>query len=886
MTWLHQIVSRLRAAFGKSRRERVLDEELRIHLALLIEQNIERGMSPEAALREAKLSLGGAEQIKESVRDHRGLPLLSTLAQDVRYSFRQLRRSPSFAVIAIVTLGLGIGANAAVFSVVDAIVLRPLPYPQQQRLVQIIATEGRGGVNKTGASYQAFMDWRNENRAFVDVAAYQQTVFTLTGHGQPKLVSGIAATPSLFSILGVRPLLGRTFDWQDEKSGSAPVAMIGEGLWRSRYAANPRVVGETIKLNGNAFTVVAVLSSRFRFPFGQRQTEICVPVTKDPTFGVLTVVRAAHYLDVVACLKPGVTLLRAEAQMNTILQRLAATYPKTDSGWAIRIVPLKEKLVGELESPLFIMLGAVGLVLLIACVNVANVLLARATTRSREMSIRAALGASGSRLARQVLTETVVLSLLAGALGLLLAALSVGLLGSLLPATVPQIHAIQIDRWVLSFTIGASVLVGLLSGLALALHQRGSRPDEALKEGGRGGSADGRNKRMRSFLVMAELALTLVVLAAAGLLFRSLLGLERVPLGFNHHHVLELNLELPRDEYKAPGQWSQFYAELLARVRALPGVTDVGAALAPPLSGANLEMKFGVQGRPALPTEELPSADYSAVNADYFRTLRIPLISGRFFTEADAAASAPVVIINKTLAVDYFDKQDPVGQSIEINYPGLRSQVRRIVGVVGDVRSRGPNQKPPPAFFTPFTQTPWWVMAILIRTTVDSTVVVNEVRSQVEEMDGSLALGTANTMEQDVRESMAQSRLYATLLGTFAGLTLILAAVGVYGVISYSVRQRTHEIGIRMALGAQPRGVMRLILGQGTLFALVGIAVGLLAAFGLTRLMASLLYGISSSDPLTFAVVSAVLFVVALLACYIPARRAMRVDPMVALRYE
>jgi predicted permease len=886
MGWLRQIVVRVRAAFGKSRKDRVLDEELQIHLAFLTEQNIERGMSPEAARRAAKLSLGGADQIKESVHDHRGLPLLETLWQDVRYSFRQLRRSPGFAAVAIITLGLGIGANAAVFSVVDAIVLRPLPYPQQQRLVQIIATEGRGGTNETRASYAAFMDWRNENRAFVDLAAYQETVLTLTGHGQPELVNGLTATPSLFSMLGVRPLLGRIFDWQDEKSGSAPVALIGENLWRSRYASNPRVVGETVKLNDKAFTVVGVLSSRFRFPFGQRQTEVWVPVTQDPTFGVLAVLRAAHYLDVVACLKPRVTLVQAEAQMSTILQRLAATYPKTDSGWAIRIVPLKEKLVGQLESPLFILLGAVGLVLLTACVNVANVLLARATTRSREMSIRAALGASGSRLARQVLTETIVLSLLAGALGLLLAALSMGLLRSLLPATVPQIHAIQVDGWVLGFTIGASVLVGLLSGSALALHQRGSHPNDALKEGGRGGLASGRNSRTRNFLVMAELALALVVLAGAGLLFRSLLGLERVPLGFNPHHVVELKLELPQDQYKVPEQWRQFYAELLARIRALPGVTDVGAALAPPLSGVNLEMKIAVQGRPTLPAEELPSADYSAVSADYFRTLHIPLTSGRFFTEADAATSSPVVIINKTLAADYFDKQDPIGQSIKINYPSLDTQARRIVGVVGDVRSRGPNQEPPPAFFTPFTQTGWWVMAILIRTTADPTLVVNEVRSQVEQMDGSLALGSTDTMEHDVRESMAQSRLYATLLGTFAGLTLILAAVGVYGVISYSVRQRTHEIGIRVALGAQPRDVMRLILGQGALFALVGVAVGLLAAFALTRLMASLLYGISSSDPLTFAAVSTVLLAVSLLAAYVPARRAMRVDPMVALRYE
>jgi putative ABC transport system permease protein len=879
MNWLARF-------FRKRNREAALDSELRFHIDQRTAELVAEGVNAAEAHRRAMVEFGGIESVKEECRETGAMYLLRTVLQDVRYALRQLCRDPGFAVVAVATLALGIGANASVFSVVNAVVLQPLPYSRPHQLVQIIVSKQGGGVNRTGASYPDFLDWRSGNHAFSSVAAYQETFFTLTGHGRPKLMAGTDATPSLFSILGVTPLLGRAFTWQDERPASAPVALISESLWRSRYGASPDLIGETIKLNEKPFTVVGILPSSFRFPFGPKRPEIWLPVTQDPTFGVLATLRAAHYLKVIARLRQGVGVSQAQAQMDTILNRLAADYPKTDAGWTPRIVPLKQQLVGAAAFPLLVLLGAAALVLLIACVNVVGVLLARATSRSQEMCIRAALGASSGRLTRQVLTESLLLSLLSGAFGLLLTLSGLGLLTSLLPKTLPRVHHIQVDAWVLGFTVGASVLVGMVSGLALAFHQSGNNLNEVLREGGRGSIESRRRNRMRSTLMVCEIALTMVILASAGLLVRSLLGLENVRLGFNPRHLVEVTLTLPRKEYRKPEQWAGFFTELLRRVRALPGVSGVGATLMPPLTGVALKMHFVVQGRPAPPRSELPSADYSAISSGYFHALEAPLLDGRSFSAADTATSVPVAIINKTLATDYFPNQSPIGQRIEIIYPGMSAQDREIVGVVGNVRAQGPNRASPPALFTPYTQTPWWTMAILTRTPANPTAFVGAVRSQLEGIDANLALGRVVTMEQNVRQSLARARLYVALLGSFALLTLVLAAVGVYGLISYAVRERTREIGIRMALGASRVDVLQLVLNRGLRMTAIGVIIGLATALAVTRVMASLLYGITPDDPLTFITAAMLLVAVTLAASYVPARRAARVDPNVALRQE
>jgi predicted permease len=877
---------RLGGLFGKERRERELAEELKSNLALHIEDNLSAGMTPEEARRQALIKLGGIEQTKEQYRDRLSIPLLETLIQDLRFGLRQLRRNPGFTAVAIITLALGIGATTAIFSVVSAVVLRPLPFPAPHQLVEVLPSGTGRNINRMAASYPDFLDWRKQNGVFTDMAAYTWTVFALIGHGGADSITGTAATPSLFSILRVSPLLGRTFTWHEESAQASPVAMISERLWRRRFAADPALIGKTIDLNKRAFTVVGVLPSSFHFPFLSIRSDIWVPITKDPTFGYMSSVRADPYLRVIARLKPRVSVLAAQAQMGIILARLPRAYPKADAGWRISLAPLRGKLIAGLQEPMLVLLGAVLFVVLIACANVANLLLARATTRQKELAVRAALGASRRRLIRQVLSESVVLSLVGGGLGLLLAFASMGALVSLVPIDVPRIHSIRIDGWVLTFTIVLALIAGILAGLAPAFYRPQTALSEALKEGARGSGA-GPRRRVRGFLVICEVALAMVLLAGAGLLIRSFIGLDRVDPGFDPHHVFEAGISLPPAAYKGPAQWGSFRNQLLGRVRSLPGVKGASATLLPPLSGNAIPLQLTIQGRAPRSPGNLPSADYSDVGADYFRVMKIPLLRGRLFTRDDTSLSRPVAIINEAMAQRYFPGQDPIGHGIVIHYFGpLGRTVRDIVGIVGDVKVQSLGEAPAPLVYTPLAQAPVPIMFMLIRTVGSPSHLADVVRAQVRQIDPTLPLSNVTTAARQLRRTLAEPQFHTSLLGTFAGLALILAMVGIYGVISYSVSQRTHEIGVRMALGAQRGDVLKLVVGQGIALALIGVAIGIAAALGLTRFLGSMLYGVKPTDPPTFVAASLMLMGVALLACYIPARRATKVDPMTALRYE
>jgi putative ABC transport system permease protein len=832
------------------------------------------------------MKLGGVEQTKERYRDRRGIPFLETLAQDIRYGLRQLHRNPGFTAVAILTLALGIGANTAVFSIVSAVVLRPLPFPGPHQLVQV-TTSGhhREDVNQTGASYLDFLDWRTQNSVFADMAAYDQTFFTLIGRGEADFIYGAAATPSLFSILGVKPLLGRAFIWAEESTHAAPVAMISEHLWRHRYGASPAVIGKTIDLNKKGFTIIGVIPSSFGFPFQSKRYDIWVPVSQDPTFGVLSPIREAHYLHVVARLKTGVSMAAAQAQMDTILARSARAYPKAGAGWQVGLAHLQKKIVDGVEDPLLVLLAAVAFVVLIACANVANLLLVRAIARQKEFAVRAALGASRRRLIGQVLLESSLLSLLGGALGLLLAFESTGVLSSLVPVDVPRIHPIGVNAWVLSFTVGLCLVAGVLSGLAAALHRPQAGLSEALKEGARGSGGSGRQQSLRSVLAITEIALALVLLAGAGLLIRSFLGLERVDPGFDTDNLLEAMISLPRAQYRRPGDWSEFYSQLLGRLKVLPGVVGAGATLVPPLSGGVVPMEFTVEGRPVEPGK-FPSANYSDVSANYFRVMGIPLLRGRFFTQDDRFSARAVALVSAAFVRRYFPNENPIGRTILIQYPLLNLHAREIVGVVGDVRFRSLGEAPPPTMYTPYKQAAFPVIGVVVRTVGNPVRVASAVRAQLFRIDPNLPLADVTTAAQEERGTMAPPRFRTLLLGMFAALALVLAMVGIYGVVSYSVSQRTHEIGTRMALGAQQRDVLKLVVKQGMILAIIGVGVGVPVALGLTRFLASMLYGVKPTDPLTFVLVSLLLFGVALLASTLPARRATKVDPMVALRCE
>jgi putative ABC transport system permease protein len=806
--------------------------------------------------------------------------------QDARYGARMLRKNPGFTAVAVLTLALGIGANTAIFSIVDAVLLRSLPYPDPNQLVLMFEVPLQQPDALSGISYRDFTECREQNRVFSEMAGNSFHDLTLTGAGEPSIVNTAAVTPEIFPLLNAKPLAGRTLLPEDGEQGAAPVAVLSENLWRSRFGSNPALIGESIMLDMRSFTVVGILPASFRYPDGAPPQDVWISVAQDPLFGPRMSQPGARVLVGIGRLKPGVFLAQAQAEMNTLGGRLAKQYPAQDSGLTIRIEPYRQVVVGNVKSALLILLGAVGLVLLIACANIANLLLSRATSRGREIAVRIALGAGRARIVRQLLTESALLGLLGGFAGVLLAAWGVWSLQSLLPSDVTQISSIQVGGSVLAFALFLSLTAALAFGLAPALLATPSNLQTNIKEGGeRTGQRGGQH--VRSFLAIAEISLAMVLLVAGGLLMRSFALVTSVNPGFDPKNVIEAEVSLPQFQYSTPQQWTAFSDELLARLHAQPGLRD--SALAAPLPmdrQGEANFGFSIVGDPPLPPSKSTTADYATVSPDYFRVMRIPLLRGRFFSEQDSPSNPNVAIISETLARRYFPNQDPLGRQMGFGFPPNSNVSRKIVGVVGDVRDVALSRKPGPMMYVPFAQAPLYGGEVVVRSSLSASSVAAGIRQAVHSIDKDLPLTDVESFPDALGASVARERFRTLVLSSFSGIALILAAVGIFGVISYSASQRTHEIGIRMALGAQQRDVLRLILGQGAKLALLGLGAGAVAALLLTRLMASLLYGVSATDPLTFCAVALVLLGVAVTACYIPARRAMRVDPMVALRHE
>jgi putative ABC transport system permease protein len=801
---------------------------------------------------------------------------MRTLLQDMRYGMRMLMKRPGFTLIAVFTLALGIGANTAIFSVINGVLLRPLPYAESDRLVRVYEKRLKLGRQRNSVSAPDFFDWRNRNRVFEDLAAYTPWSTNLTGGEEPERLMGTVTTASLFSVLGVHPALGRAFLPEEDQPNGNRVVVLSHHLWQRRFGSDPGIVGKPIVLNGNPYTVVGVMPAGFEFP--SKETELWATLGLDPSNQEG---RGSHFLDVIARLKPGVTLQQAQTNMDTVAGELEKQY-QVNTGHGVNIFPLYEEIIGSVRPALMVLLGAVGFVLLIACANVANLLLVRTVGRQKEIAIRTTLGASRRRIIQQLLTESILLGVLGGALGLLLAFWGTDLLISISPTDMPRISEISIDRRVLAFTFATSLLTGVIFGLLPAFQALRINVNESLKIEGRGTVGSSSRSRARSVLIVMEVALALVLLVGAGLLIKSFKRLQEVDPGFKADQVLTMQLSLPRSKYPKPEQQAAFMQQALERIASAPGVDSVSAVVAPPLSGFSASRYFQIEGRPPQPAGEGFNTGFNAASPDYFRTLSIPLLEGRDFTRQDVLGTPEVVIINEAMARRYWPGEDPLGQRLRI----AEEPWRTVVGVVGNVRHTGLDEEPKPEMFYPLMQSPLSFMTLMVRSTADEKSLIAAVQREIRAVDADLPVFSIKTMEQLISESVSSRRLNMILLTTFAVVALTLAALGIYGVMAYSVSQRTHEIGVRMALGAQASDVLRMVIGQGMILTFTGVGIGLLAALGLTRLMSSLLYGVTATDPLTFAAVALVLSLVALLASFIPARRATRVDPMVALRYE
>jgi putative ABC transport system permease protein len=810
---------------------------------------------------------------------------MQTLRQDLRYAFRLLLKSPSFTAIAVVTLALGIGANTAIFSVVNAVLLRPLAFRDPSTVV-IVAEKSKYPTITT--SYENYQDWRDQSHSFESLEATRATTITLTGSGDPERLNARMATAGLFKLLGVDPSLGRTFRADEDRAGGAPVVLLSYGLWQRHFGGAQDVLGKSITLDSQPYTIVGVFPSGFEV---LQPADVFLPFT--PWAKTLPDDRNWHPgIIAIGRVKPGVTREQARTEMVGITKRLEQQYPIYNTGTSADVVPLQEQLVQNVRPALVLLLGAVSFVLLIACANVANLLLARATSRGREVAIRTSMGASRGRIIRQMLTESVLLSLGGGILGLLLAWASLGPLLKISAGTVPQVFTVGLDRWVLAFTFGMSVLTGLIFGIAPAL--RATRLDlrGALNEGSRGSTAGPGHHRLRGSLIAVEIALGLLLLIGAGLLLRSFSRLQDVPPGFQADHLFVADLPLSLTAYAKPEQRYQFFDRVVERARSLPGVRSAGAASFLPVSGGGGLLHFNIAGRPPKSPHEYTAAGYRNVTPNYFETLGIPLLQGRFLTPADKDKAPAVVVINATMAHTYFPNENPLGKRIQLGAtpdPDPQNPNMEVVGVVGDV-IQGLGIEPKAEMYLPYRQAdgvlPVFQLSIVLRTAGDPLLQASALRSALSEIDPNQPLVNVRTMEDNIATTVAQPRFRTWLIGIFAGLAVLLGAVGIYGVMSYSVTQRTNEIGIRVTLGAQPADVFRAVVGEGLRFALLGVGVGLAAALVLTRVLQSFLYGISATDPLTFASVTSLLVSVAVAASFFPARRATRVDPIIALRHE
>lgn len=816
--------------------------------------------------------------------------------QDLRYGWRTLAKSPGFTVVAVLTLALGIGANSSIFSLINAVLLRPLPFNEPDKLVMIWERRAPSNDSNLPISAHEFVAWREQAHSFKEMALIRGDGFNLTGAGDPMSVAALRVSAEFFSVLEVAPALGRTFSPREDQDDNH-IVVLNASLWKARFGSDPEIVGKMVTLSDQKYTVIGVMQRQCVGAWLNSDPDVWLPIAlPDEARRV-----GRHSNNVIARLKPGVTLEQAQAELAQIAERLEHQYPNNNVGHGVKIDSLHEATVGAVRLALLVLFGAVGFVLLIACANVANLLLTRAAGRHKEIAIRTALGAGRLRLVRQMLTESCLLAVMGGGVGVLLALWIIDLLPKIKAVNIPRIEQIGIDGRVLAVTLGLSLLTGVITGLAPALRSSRFNLSHALNDGSRTSAGIGR-RRIGSLLAVLEVALALVLLAGGGLMLKSFVRLIDVDPGFDPHNVLRLDISLPGPRYARLQQQMRFYGELIERIRALPGVELVGATTQTPLSPGDNWGPFSIEGRPASAPGQESSAAMRSVSSDYFRAMRVPLKKGRYFTEADARIAlpvmrwfdqqpypehynesqpAPAMIINETMARTFFPNEDPLGQRVRI----ISSPWLTIVGVVGDIRHSGLNTRPNPEMYLSDLQQPSGSMAVMVRTSGDPLNLAGATREQVMAVDKDQPVAIT-TLDQIFSNSVGGQRFNMVLLSIFGALALAMAVVGVFGVINYSVAHRTQEIGIRIALGAQRRDILRLVVGQGMVLALFGVGIGLVGAFALTRLISGLLFGVSPSDPFTFLAVSLLLTSVALLASYIPARRAMRVDPMVALRCE
>jgi putative ABC transport system permease protein len=806
---------------------------------------------------------------------------MTELSQDIRYGFRMLRTRPGFTAVAVIALALGIGANTAIFSLINSVLLRPLPYPEAERLVMLEENEMDGKSSNT--SYATTKDWRERSESFDNLSAVRDWSITLTGEGEPEMLHGMRVSSNYFSVLAIKPALGREFLPEEDRPATRRVVVLSHGLWQRRFDSDAGIVGKPIALGGQSFTVAGVMPKGFEDFISERlfqKADLWAPLGYDETLPWAC--RTCRHIQAVARLKPGVSFGQASLEMNTISQNLLLEHPHDYAVAGVTIIPLLDKFVGAVRPALYVLLGAVGLVLLIACANVANLLLARATQRQKEIAIRSALGARRGRIVRQLLTESMMLSVFGAVVGLLLVWWGIEVLVSLAPPAILRLNEVAVDSRVLGFTLALSLLTGIIFGLAPAVQASKLDLNAALKEGARGSTGAGH--RLRNLLAVSEIALALVLLVSAGLLVRSFIRVLDVTPGFEPANLVTMNVSANGTRYAEEAAVRAFYDEVVSRVAAIPGVEAAAVVSNLPLGGNKDMYGFHVEERPLANPEEAPSAERYVVSPGYLRAMRIPLRAGREFTEQDGPTAPPVVLISESTAHSIWPDENPIGKRVRMGGPD--GPLRTIVGITGNVSHYGLDTPPDLQSYVPEAQWTSSDMQLIVRTAADPKWLIRAVRDEIRAVDKDLPVYRVATMEQLVSGSVAQRRFTLILLSLMAGLAATLAALGIFSVMSYSVTQRTQEIGIRMALGARSTDVLKLVVGQGLLLALIGVGAGLAAAACLTQVMSSLLYGVGAHDPLTFSAIAVLLLGIAAAACYIPALRATKVDPMVALRYE
>lgn len=871
--------SLLRNTVHKEQVDRDLTDEVSSYVELLTEKKMKDGMSSEQARRAAMVEVGGVEQVKEEVRAGRVGFSFEIFLQDVRYGLRSLLKKPGFTITAVIALALGIGANTAIFSVINGVLLRSLAYANPERIVMLWEKGLGGRTLKNVVSPANFLDWQKQSASFEHMAAIWDLRSNLTGgNGDPEEIKVQLVSQPFFAALGVQPSIGRAFVPEEDKPGNSLVVILSNELWQTRFGGDPQIIGKQATFNARQRTIVGVMPPGFHFL--DNQVKAWMPIALDPATNYRET--SGRFLRAIGRLKPGATIQQAQAELTGIAKQLEKAYPTKNFGWDVNVIPIHEEVVGEIRPILMVLVAAVAFVLLIACANVANLLLSRAAARQKELALRAALGASRLRLIRQMLTESVLLALMGGLLGVALAYWGVQLLIGFGPDNIPRLSEITIDPRVLGFTFAVSLLTGVLFGLIPAI--QASRPDlnDALKEGSRG-STGGRSGTFRNLFVIAEVSLALVLLIGAGLMIRSFARLQSVETGFNPESVLTMRAQLPGKKYAEEHQIVDFFKQAQTRIAALPGVQAVGAISYLPLTGLASRDSFKIPGQPPPAPGQEPAVEVRVVTPTYFQAMGIPLLKGRLLNERDVKESR-VLLINETLAKRYFPNIDPVGKQLEVSWDG--SGPDEIVGIVGDIHEGALEKEPEPAIYWAHPREPYAGMALVVRTAGDAARFQTAIQKEIRAIDPEQPIADVRTMKEVISRSIARPRFNTLLLTIFAGVALVLASVGLYGVMNYSATQRIHEVGIRMALGATRSDIMRLVVGNGMLLTFIGIGLGVAVSLGLTRVMASLLFGITATDLPTFLGVSGVLVGVALIANYIPARKATRVDPVIALRYE